>query len=85
MVAKMPIPVTKENRQPRAKLRSPRARRSTMGSAMPRQRQMNSTPLMPAIQAVMTMVLSLNQLQRGPSSRVYCRQPRNSAISNMPR
>ncbi|MNJ68890.1 hypothetical protein D3C77_651830 [compost metagenome] len=81
----MPMPVTKENRQPRAKLRSPRARRSTIGSVISRQRQMNNTPLIAAIQAVATMVLSLNQFQRGPSSRVYCRQPRNTAISSMPR
>ncbi len=83
-MAKMPMPVINENRQPRAKFLSRSARRSTIGSLISRQRQINSPPLMAAIQAVVEMVLSLNQFQRGPSSRVYSRQPRNTAINAMP-
>ncbi len=37
-------------------------------------------PQMPATQAVARMVSSPNQSQRGPSSSVYSRQPRNKAI-----
>ncbi|MNP77200.1 hypothetical protein D3C76_1745720 [compost metagenome] len=83
MVANRPMPVTNEKKQPRAKLRSLRARRSTIGLATCRVRPMNARPARPLIHAVVRMVRSLNQFQRGPSSRVYSRQPRNSARNTM--
>ncbi|MNR19881.1 hypothetical protein D3C85_1366960 [compost metagenome] len=81
----MPMPVTKEKKQPSAKLRSLSARRSTTGLAWVSERQMKAAPARPEIQAVARMTLSPNQSQRGPSSSVYSRQPRNTAINPMPR
>jgi hypothetical protein len=40
---------------------------------------------MPAIQAVMVMVESLNQFQRVPSSSVYSSVPRPTDMRTMPR
>ena len=45
---------------------------------------MNATPDRPAIHAVVRIVPSCIQFQRGPSSSVYSRQPRNAAIRAMP-
>ena len=42
------------------------------------------TPAMAEIQAVVRMVSSPNQSHLGPSSSVYSRQPRNTAISAIP-
>ena len=58
---------------------------STTGLAALRLRQMKAIPAIPEIQAVARIVSSPNQSQRGPSSRVYSRQPRNTASSAMPR
>ncbi len=85
MVEKIPMPVTNEKKQPSEKLRLLSARRSTTGLAKLRLRQMNATPATAATQPVRRMVPSPNQSQRGPSSSVYSRQPRNTAISTMPR
>jgi hypothetical protein len=44
---------------------------------------MNARPARPLIHAVVRIVRSLNQFQRGPSSRVYSSQTRNSARNTM--
>ena len=80
----MPMPMTKEKKQPSEKLRLFSARRSTTGRSKVRLRQTKAMPLMPAIQAVVRIVSSPNQSQRGPSSSVYSRQPRKIAIRIMP-
>jgi hypothetical protein len=48
----MPIPATKEKKQPSAKFRDLSAHRSTTGRAKVRLRQTKATPAMPEIQAV---------------------------------
>jgi hypothetical protein len=55
------MPVTKERKQPSAKFRSRRARRSTTGRAKVRLRTMNRMPEIAAIQAQAVIVASSNQ------------------------
>jgi hypothetical protein len=64
-----PTPITKENQQPRAKLRLANARKSTTGQPKVRQRMMNPMPESPEIQAQILIASSPNQSQRAPSSR----------------
>ena len=78
------MPVTKDRKQPTAKLRFFSARRSTTGRAKVRLRSTNRTPEMPAIQAQFRIVASSNQFQRDPSSSTYSSVPRATAISTMP-
>src|SRR6516165_4546095 len=80
----MPMPVTKDRKQPIAKLRLPSARRSTTGRAKVKLRITKRMPAIDATQAEVLMVASSNQFQRDPSSSTYSRVPRAIAIRAMP-
>ena len=78
------MPVTKERKQPTAKLRLVSARRSTTGRGKVRLRMMNRAPVIAAIQAQLRILASSNQFQREPSSSTYSSVPRPTAIRTMP-
>src|SRR5712671_5236657 len=59
IVAKIPMPVTNEKKQPSEKLRLVRARKSTTGWAWVRLRQIKAMPAIPEIQAVARMARTL--------------------------
>ena len=71
-------------RQPSAKLRSAKARRSTIGFLALSTRAKKPIPASVPITAKVKIDRSSNQSQRGPSSNTYSRLPRNSAISASP-
>ena len=78
------MPVTKDRKQPTAKLRFFSARRSTTGRAKVRLRTTNRTPVMLRSTHNSGSSASSNQFQREPSSSTYSSVPRPTAISAMP-
>src|SRR6185295_5366485 len=78
------MPITNENMLPSPKLRSPKARMSTIGSLAVSTRTKNTTAEMPDTHASSNTVGSPNQSLRGPSSSTYSSAPRKPAIDSSP-
>ena len=78
------MPITKENKDPKAKLRSPKALRSTMGCRAVNARQKNSTAPQSDATVQITITSSSNQPFWGPSSSTYSAAPRNVAMPRRP-
>src|SRR5690348_16117133 len=78
------MPMTKEKAEPKVKLMSLKALKSTTGTAALNERQKNTTAPTTMTIANLKTVSSCSQSYCGPSSSTYSSEPRNAAMPASP-